>query len=477
MKLLRNTKIQTVWGPQEPSQKAFLQCPSHECLIHGNRGGGKTDSLLMDFLQHVGVGYGIDWVGSLFRQEYTQLTDVINKSLKWIPLMFPDAEYNATEHKWSFATGELLYLRYIRLVSDYLKYHGHSYPWLGFEELTNWATDECYLSLFSVNRSSNKSLPRKVRSTCNPSGPGAQWVKGRFIDFAKPYMVVRDPESGKTRTHISCYLDDNKILLDADPDYKNTIIAAVAGDENKYKAWVLGSWNVIVGGFFYTVWEPKIHVLRDFPVPSSWQVVRSFDWGSAKPWCVSYIAECNGEQPPEDVRKTFMLPYFPKGSAVVIDELYGWNGKPDEGDMAPSNVICDAIKKKDKQLNKEYGVKIISGPADTQIYEVRDGRSIASAMLKHGVYWRKAYKGSGSRIAGLDRIKTMLFNAKERNLESEHLYLKAKARHHIRVIPLMQHDEDNIEDIDSELEDHPIDSMRYNLTRKMSQMKRGKIGH
>ena len=44
------------WAAQEGSQKAFLSCPVFECLLHGNRGGGKTDTLLMDFAQHVGKG-------------------------------------------------------------------------------------------------------------------------------------------------------------------------------------------------------------------------------------------------------------------------------------------------------------------------------------------------------------------------------------------------------------------------------------
>ena len=81
---MSRTKVPVIWKPHPGSQEAFMSCPAEEVLIDGNRGGGKTDVLLMDYLQHVGQGYGEAWRGILFREEYTQLTDVINKSLKWI---------------------------------------------------------------------------------------------------------------------------------------------------------------------------------------------------------------------------------------------------------------------------------------------------------------------------------------------------------------------------------------------------------
>jgi len=473
---LRTKKNMTIWEPHPGSQEAYMACPAREALIEGNRGGGKTDVLLMDFLQHVGQGYGAAWRGVLFREEYTQLTDVINKSLKWIRQIFPDAKWNGSEHKWTFGTGEVLYLRYMRVPADYWNYHGHEYPWIGWEELTNWATDECYLSMMSCNRCSESGVPLKVRASCNPSGIGHAWVKARFIDSMRPYQIITDPVTGKTRARIQSRLDENKTLLAADPDYLNTIIAATAGSEVKFKAWVKGSWDIIVGGFFYDVWDPKIHVLPHFKMPSSWYVLRSFDWGSQKPWSVSYIAECNGEQPEEEERVKHNLPYFSKGTTVVFDEIYGWDGAtPDAGDGATSKEIAERVKEKDKKIQEFHGIKVHSGPADTQIYEVRDGTSIAARMARERVVWKKAYKGSGSRVAGWDIMRTRLKSALDKKMEAEHLYFTIKARHHIRTLPLMQTDEKKMEDIDSKLEDHAMDSCRYGLTRKLIAMTRKKV--
>jgi len=460
-----------IWKPHPGAQELYLPCPADEALISGNRGGGKTDVLLMDFLQHVGTGLGAEWRGILFREEYTQLTDIINKSRKWISQIFPGAKYNGSEHKWSFPDGEVLYLRYMRVPSDYWNYHGHEYPWIGFEELTNWATDECYKIMMSCNRSSKAGVPLKYRATCNPSGPGHAWVKQRFIDIAPPLTMYTDPETGKTRVNIPSSLSENTALLEADPNYVNTILAAVQDDPVKYKAWVLGEWDIIAGGALTDVWEPSRQILPNFMLPKSWQIFRSFDWGSAKPWSVTYGAECNGEQPESD----YELPHFTPGSVVIFDEIYGWTGKVNEGDRAVSQVIAERVLAKDNAIALEYGSRVYLGPADTSIYDVKDGTSIGQSMAAHGLHWKRAYKGSGSRLAGLALIRTMLNAAKHKDLERPGLYFFSNARHHIRTFPLLQYDEKKSEDVDSEQEDHCYDSCRYLLTRKLTKMKRSKV--
>ena len=77
-----------------------------EILIHGNRGGGKSDVLLMMFAQHVGKGWGSSWKGIIFRETFPNLQDIISKSQKWFYQIFPDASYNKSDHAWHFKTGE-----------------------------------------------------------------------------------------------------------------------------------------------------------------------------------------------------------------------------------------------------------------------------------------------------------------------------------------------------------------------------------
>ena len=462
-----------IWQPHPGAQELFLPCPADEALISGNRGGGKTDVLLMDFLQHVGQGHGAEWRGILFREEYTQLTDIINKSRKWISQIFPGAKYNGSEHKWTFPEGEQLYLRYMRVPSDYWNYHGHEYPWIGWEELTNWATNECYIIMMSCNRSSNPDVPRKYRATCNPSGPGHGWVKQRFIDAMPPLTIFEDPETGRNRVNIPSALSENITLLEADPNYVNTILAAAQDDPVKYKAWILGEWDIIAGGALSDVWNPATQLLPRFEFPKSWPVHRSFDWGSTKPWSVTYGAESNGEQPDSE----YEIPYIPKGSIIIIDELYGWNGTVNTGDQAVSQQIAERTLAKDRGIELEYNCRVYSGPADTSIYEVRDGSSIGQNLAAHGCHWKRAYKGSGSRVAGLALIRQMLSASKKQDIEKPGLYFFNRAIHHIRTFPLLQYDEKKAEDVDTSQEDHAYDSTRYLLTRKFTKLKRRKVKH
>ncbi len=333
----------------------------------------------------------------------------------------------------------------------------------GWEELTNHALPTVYLKLMSCNRSSNPNVPLKYRATCNPSGPGHSWVKQRFIDRCSPGKIYKEeiefeyPDDQGVmqkqikvvaRTHVKSYMSENKALLEADPMYMAKIYTLTKDNEMLRKAWIDGSWDLLIGGFFTDVWDKDTHVLPTFKVPSSWTLSRSFDWGSSKPWAVTYFFETNGEQPnPNHLLGLTEIPFIPKGSVIIPTEIYGWNGTPNEGDRAISSEIAQRVLQVDNALLTEYNTRCIPGPADTSIYDVRDGTSIGAELERHGCKWTKAYKGSGSRIAGWAIIRQMLGAAKRRDLESPHLYFFASAEHHIRTLPMQQRDKKKPEDI------------------------------
>ena len=118
-----------IWKPHPGSQEFFLACPVYECLLSGPRGTGKTDVLLMDFARDCGVGWGPNWKGLLLRQTYKQLADVIVKSRKWFPRIFPGIEFNKADLVWTWPTGETLMLSYMDSPSHYDTYHGWEIPW------------------------------------------------------------------------------------------------------------------------------------------------------------------------------------------------------------------------------------------------------------------------------------------------------------------------------------------------------------
>jgi hypothetical protein len=298
-----------------------MSCPFWEALIDGPRGSGKSDVVVMAYAQHVGKGHGSAWRGIIFRRTYKELTDLIARTKKWFGRIFPDAKYNQSTHTWVFADGEELLLRQLRRPDDYEDYHGHEYPFIGWEELTNWRDGKLYEKMLSCSRSSAPNMPRMIRSNSNSWGPGRGWVKKRFVDPAP--IGVPHGEPGLERVRIYCPLEENKTLLAAQPLYKQQLIASISDPELR-KAWVDGDWNVSIGAMYSDVFDANFHVVAPFQIPPGWRIDRTMDWGSTKPFAVLWYAESNGEPLEFPVmvggRKVYV---FPKGTIFVIREWYG----------------------------------------------------------------------------------------------------------------------------------------------------------
>ena len=472
-----------VWRPQAGSQEAFMAAtPITEVMLHGSRGGGKTDALLMSFGMHVGLGYGRDWRGILFRQTYKQLSDVITKTQQWFPQIWPSAKWNGTDHWWTWPTGERLLLRQFTRNDDYWNYHGHAYPFVAWEELCNWATDVGYKRMFSCCRSTNPNIPRMIRSTTNPYGPGHNWVKARFLPDQMDMVVRKDlmsPEGYKEPTRLSIFsrLEENKVLLEADPEYI-TRIAAAARSEAERKAWLTGSWDIVAGGMFDDVWDPAYNVVRPFKIPDNWRIDRSFDWGSSKPFSVGWWATANGEDiplPDGGVRSTI------KGDLYRIDEYYGWTGKPNEGKRMLASEISEEIVERELRMgyrDVQYPnwCRVKPGVADASIFTAENGNCIANDMLSKvrltngivfkGIKWLPCDKSPGSRVTGWDQMRRMMKNAHPSKLgprERPGLFVFDKCENFLRTVPVLPRDEDDMDDLDTDAEDHIADETRYKV--------------
>lgn len=477
-----------IWQPQQGSQQLFLSCPIFEVLLEGNRGGGKTDVLLMDYLRYVGVGYGQAWRGLLLRETYKNLEDVKSKAQKWIPRIFPDAKFNGSENYWTFKDGERLYFSYARIAKDYDTYHGWECPWVAWEELTNWSDLALYIKFMSICRSSHPEVPRHYRSTCNPWGKGHNQVKKRFrIGEIKSCEVITEEhkveETGKTIARERCYIhssrDENKILLNSDPEYiinlKNQI------DPNLQKAWIDGSWDITSGGMFDDLWNRKIHILPVFDIPETWYIDRSFDYGTSRPFSIGWWAQADGT--PVDIEysinvygknKTLKVQKtFPKKTLVRIWEYYGCDSKEDnKGLRLSSNEIGEIIKKQEEIIFKKFPKisKINAGVADSSIFDNdHNNESIAQNInlgygnTKSDDIFIRADKSPGSRIKRWQLIRDRLKNSLEFPLESPGIFILEHCHDFIRTFPVLSRDEKNLDDVDTSMEDHIADETGYRV--------------
>lgn len=471
------------WKPQPGSQEAFLAAsPIFEVLMHGTRGGGKTDCLLMSFAMYTGRGYGPAWKGILFRQTYKQLTDVISKSKKWFFQIWPEATFNNSDSVWTFPGGEQLLLRQFMRDDDYWNYHGHEYPWVGWEELCNYPTDVGYKRMMSCCRSSRPDMPRMYRATTNPYGPGHNWVHSRFLPDTMNMKVrtdLIDEDGNKVPPRLSIFSDirENKILLDADPSYLSKIAAAARNPTEK-KAWLEGSWDVISGGMFDDVFDKRYNVIFPFQIPDNWRIDRSFDWGSSKPFSVGWWAVSNGEDVQlanGEWRSTV------RGDLFRIAEWYGYTGKPNEGLHLLAVEIAEGIVERElamgfRDINDPNWCRVSTGVADSQIFAIENGNCIATDMksrvrLKNGVafrgiIWNEADKRPGSRSLGWESVRTMLKGAHPSKFgprETPGLFIFNTCEQWLRTVPVLPRDEKDPDDIDTETEDHIADETRYKV--------------
>ncbi|MBQ9631531.1 MAG: Terminase-like family protein, partial [Lachnospiraceae bacterium] len=99
--------------------------------------------------------------------------------------------------------------------------------------------------------------------------------------------------------------------------------------------------------------------------------------------------------------------------------------------------------------------KKIMGPADPAIWDASRGESIAEMAARHGIFFDK---GDNARIAGWMQIHYRL-QFDDNGIPMMYIFSNCKA--FIRTMPLMMFSETNPEDIDTELEDHVADEVRY----------------
>lgn len=366
------------WAPQiGPQAEALIATWADELFFGGARGGGKSDYLLGDYLQDV-YRYGDAWQGIIFRRTMPELEELIYRSQE----IYPAAGGQWYEGKkiWVFPGGARLRMRYLERAQDAGRYQGHQYTWIGFDELTQWPDDVPYRMLLACLRSGRREVPTKrIRSSGNPGGVGHNWVKMRFIDHAPAgHEVHEDEDTGMLRLFIPSRVEDNKILLDRDPQYVSRLKGV--GSPELVRAWLEGDWSAVTGAYF-PEFSMKFHVKKPHAIPEHWPTFRSLDWGSARPFCVGWYAVADGGTEVKIGGRNFL---YPKGAVIKYREWYGSSG-PNVGLKMTVEEVAEGIKKREKGERKHvYSV------ADPAIFATDGGPSMAERFAKRGVVFRRA---------------------------------------------------------------------------------------
>lgn len=440
-----------VWRPQ-PRQAEFMSRPEYEALYGGAAGGGKSDALLCEALRQVHIPY---YRGIILRKTFPQLSELIDRSRDLYKAAFPEASYNGTEHCWTFKSGAKIYFGSMQHTKDRINYQGKRYDFIGFDELTHFTFEE-YSYLFSRNRPGGPGTRVYIRSTTNPGGIGHGWVKERFITAAPPMTPIieeytersadgREIHLKRDRIFVPSTVFDNQALLQNDPTYLASLAML---PEAEKQALLYGSWDSFTGQVFREwVNDPEhyedrrfTHVIKPFAIPRHWKVWRGFDFGYARPFSVGWFAA------DED------------GRLYHIREYYGTNGQPNVGaKLTPAEIARQIREIEDTDPNLK-GRKII-GVADPSIFDESRGESVAYMMAKapNFIYFSG---GDNTRIAGKMQYHYRFTFDRE---GYPMLQVFDTCKHFIRTVPNLIYDEKNVEDIDTDGEDHIYDMCRYVL--------------
>ena len=381
----------------------------------------------------------------MLRQSYPELEELILRSQAVIPACWPGAEWAKAEKTWHLPNGASLRMRNLERAEDAAAYQGHSYAWIGFDELAAWPDDRPYRMLMACLRSAEPVECKRIRASANPGGPGHGWVKQRFIDPAPHgYQVVIDADTRTMRMFIPSRVTDNRILMARDPGYVDRLKGV--GSPELVRAWLEGDWNAVIGSYFNEFGHQ--HVIKPFAIPRDALRFAAMDWGSARPFAVLWFAVMDG-----------VTHYLPKGALVVYKELYGAS-TPNIGLRLSAEQVADMIR--DKELGDEATTYRVLDPA---AFASDGGPSIAERMASRAVRFRPADNrrvGKLGAAAGWDLVRHRLSGDDGAPM----LYVFNTCANLIRTFPIQQHDPRRPEDMASDGEDHLLDALRYGVTSR-----------
>ena len=417
-----------------PKQELFFLARARYIAYGGARAGGKSWAMRTKFallcLRYAGIQI------LLLRRTLPELTE--NHVNPLLILLRGIARYNKQEKVFSFPNGARLKLGYCSNEQDVLQYQGQAYDVIGMEEATMF-TEFQYNCLRESNRSSGlmeEKFPPRMYLTMNPGGVGHHWVKRLFVDRA-----YKDKERPEDYVFIPAKVYDNTAFMERDPDY---VAQLESLPEKRRKMMLHGDWNSVEGAFFEEfVNDPDhykdrlyTHVISPFEPPKDWPIYRSFDFGYHRPFSTGYWA------------------IDPEGRAYRIHEWYGCTETDNEGLRLQPHELFSKMADMEREHPWLKGKRII-GVADPSIWDQSRGESVAEVAAKHGIYFSP---GDNKRVAGWMMVH--YYMAIDEYGESM-MYIFSNCKAFIRTIPALQYDDHKVEDLDTDMEDHVADEVRY----------------
>ena len=435
----------------EPTEKQaqFLAAKVRHVGYGGARGGGKSH-IVRDKAKRLCLRYlGIRIL--IVRRTMPELrSNHINVLKNEIPTSI--AKYNQQERTFFWVNGSTIKFDYCDNDNDLMHFQGCEYDVIFFDEATNLLQE--WIEKIAVCCRGVNDFPKRIYYTFNPGGPSHGYFKRLFID-----RDFRGTENPDDYIFIQALVTDNKYLMESQPEYK----AFLENLPPKLRAaWLEGAWDIFEGQFFEELrFKPDAqkcieagitqeqalaqrrwtHVIEPFDLSvgecRGWNIMRSYDFGYNKPFSLGYWA----------------VDY--DGVLYRIMEMYGCTETPDEGVKWSPDEQFKRISEFERQHPWLKGRKIVDSVADPAIWDSSRGESIAETAARYGIYFTP---GDNQRIPGWMQVHYRL-QFDENGYSRMYVFNNCKA--FIRTMPLMMYSETHPEDLNTKLEDHCPDEVRY----------------
>lgn len=434
-------------------------------LLAGGRGGGKSEVAKFLMIKHA-VKYGANAKILYVRETWGALGQFEDElALLILSLYGKKVKHNQTEHTFTWPSGAVIYMNQLADEKDYVKFQGKSFTLIVIDEYGAMSNTK-YCWLLMSNMRAPVGVPLRVILLANPGGFQHGHIHKDFISQAVGWKPFKRKD--EWWVHCPSTWRDNP-TIDRE-DYLRRLRESCNGDEELFKAWDTGDWNIARGAYFAGTLDEKTHMLSGvafepgkpriisaecpYIITPEWCPYIAHDWGSSVPSWTGLFVESPG------------VPGFMKGSFIIVDELATYDPSDTQYNTGlewPPSKLADSMV---NDLCKPWGVDPM-GVGD-------DSKGIEDSLLKkfreYGVYLTKPHK---ERISGWQEMNNLFLGAKTG--ERPGLWVSDRCVYWWLTVPFLQRDPKRFEDIVTKGPDHAGDGSRYGVLYRTRGAKSGSI--
>jgi phage terminase large subunit len=393
----------------QPKQKEFLQSIADwpVTFYGGAKGGGKSKGLRLIMIYRRFAHPGSH--GAIFRRTYPELE---GNHIRPLFEEFPALKeyYNESKKLLTLPNGSTLQFCHCQNETDVDLYQGREFHDLAIDEAGQW-TEQMFRKLQGSNRSSKPGIKARTILTGNPGGIGHAWLKRIFVE-----KRFNERERPQDYNFIQALVDDNKALLENDPDYVHRL--NTEPNEALRKAYRYGDWDIFAGQYF-TELRREVHVVKPFAIPPHWNRFGAYDFGFNHPASFGWFAV-------DEDGNVYLYRHFKK-AGLRVDQFAAELNKFDDTTMlSPIVAGWDCWAKK----------SVVSGGTPP---------TIAEEFLNHNIIIKKA---NIDRVQGASQLRNYLAWQDLANGRTQpKFFIFDNCIQVYETLARMQHDPDRVEDV------------------------------